>query len=196
MSTYCKYVINMYNKTKHYLNISVCNEIDYMLYSSYKQQPDIIYLYKFSNGNKYLVKFYNVPIVKKIDNPLVLEILWFLYRAEINMEDMISNIIYNYNTIIHKCRMFNNVNNWKLKNFLSQLSKDDIYTINTSLHILTQMPELQTTRNKEWLLDIIELLYILQKLDSVGIKANISSLNITVNETRNMLTNIINKINE
>ena len=70
---YCKYIVNMYNKHKNVTNDIVYNEVDHIHQMSMKQKPNIIYLYKFSNGAKYLSVNSDNTVIEKINDPVILE---------------------------------------------------------------------------------------------------------------------------
>jgi len=104
MSVYCKYIINLYNKHKFKCGDTVYNEKDYVHRCTQTQIPDVIYLYKFSNDNRYLsVLDNNISVIEKVENTVLLEILWHIYGPKKSKEELISNIIKNYNIVTKNC---------------------------------------------------------------------------------------------
>ena len=66
----CEYIINLYTRNKNKINPNntVGNELDYILTNITKQDNDIIYLYKFTTGNKYYVVNSDDPTIVSTDD--------------------------------------------------------------------------------------------------------------------------------
>jgi len=126
---YCVYIVNLYNKHKTYYNNPTNNEIEYIHKHIKYQDLDVIYLYKFSNGNKFYVvnSTEEEPLIIPIKDDLGQKFRIFLgcYGPKKSMDETINSIINKLKIIGKKFPHINKTfDDDKMKQFLYKLSND------------------------------------------------------------------------
>jgi len=94
MYIYCECIINLHTRYATYPRDYVSNEKDYITNNIHKQDTNAIYLYVFSNGNKYYAVSGD-DVIEPINDPCTSYILWKICSPKKTKGELINSIIKN-----------------------------------------------------------------------------------------------------
>ena len=173
MNNKCKGIVNLYYKSKLDCNKNTNNPITFIKNSIHKQETNILYLYIFDNGT-YISKHNSEnTIIKKINDPTKLAILWNTYGEKLKIKDRIKHIVNEINKI-NKI-YFNN--KYKVN---EKFIKKSVINNNNLLDILLVSIISITTKPKSVcksiMTDLIGIIHSILGCDKVGINIGMHSI--------------------
>lgn len=124
----CVSVKNLLTKKSMVCNTPLNSNINDFLHKLFKeQQPYVLYLYTFDNGDKYVTGHMNKEddfIIEKIDSEILLSVIEGMYEMENNKDDKVDGIIDKIEQMVKKLGINEKINREGLKNFLNNLDSD------------------------------------------------------------------------
>lgn len=183
--TRCNGIINLYYKSKMRCNKVVNDPIIFIDDYIHRQQKDRLYLYLFDDGKYLSLRNSKDAIIKKIDDPTKLVVLWNTYGKKAKNKDRTDIIISQLDEIN---KMYFN-NKYKVdKHFITRLMKEHrkqntADPLDILLIAIISITAKSKSVSKQIMMDLIAIIHSVLRGDSLGVKIGMDNLSPIIDET-------------
>lgn len=153
--SYCTSIKNILTKKQFKCNLKV-NDINKFLYDMFEYQPaEILYLYKFDNGEKYITAYRDKDfLIEQIEDEFALKVIEHIYDVDSdNKEKRVNRIADNMIIIAKQQKMNVEIDKNKICDFLRQLDNNPLKekVIEARDEYINKEREKQELAKKEWI---------------------------------------------